>query len=401
LSQSPQLSNAELRVLDQIDQEEVIAFHRRLVQIPSINPPGDVRVAIAACEEPLAAAGFSTRTIARLEHMPNLIATYGPTGGPVRGFNAHLDVVPIGERSAWTHEPFGAEVENGRIYGRGAGDDKASVTAQVMAGIALARSGIELRGQLVVNEVADEESGGFEGAGYVVEQEAFAPDFMIVGEQTMNEIALGEKGGSPTRIVVRGRTAHGALPWEGANALEAMAEIIVALRRSYWPVLAQRTHPYFHPSSASVNLITAGVKTNVVPDVAEIYVDRRLVPGEEPAEVLAELRAIAIEAVKDFEGISVTVEEVWPGSGATLTDEASPLVAAMRGANERLGLSTNLRGFSMATDGRYWARDGVPTIIYGPGDPKLAHIPDEWVGIDEIMEATRAYALAAVAILGA
>jgi len=394
-----QLSTIEQQVLDQISEEEVIAFHRRLVQIPSVNPPGDVREAIAVVESTLAAEGFETRIVSDLDIMPSLVASIGNDDGPVLAFNAHVDVVPIGETSAWKYEPFGAEIVEGRIYGRGAGDDKASVTAQVMAAIAIARAGVSLRGRLIVNEVADEEVGGFHGSGFVHREGFFKPDYMIVGEQTMNEVALGEKGGVPTRVRVYGRTAHGALPWEGANAIEAIAEVIVALRRTYWPVIAERTNPYFHPSSASVNLFSGGVKSNVVPDYAEIQIDRRLVPGEDPTAVVQEMREVAEAALADFPGVRVEVEEVWPGGSATLTDEDSPLVRAMQGANARLGLSTNLRGFSMATDGRFWSREGVPTIIYGPGDPKLAHVPDEWVGVEEIMEATRAYALTALSIL--
>jgi succinyl-diaminopimelate desuccinylase len=393
------LSENERNVLALIDEDEVIQFHGGLVRIPSVNPPGDVREAIAYCEKPLATAGFETTIVSMVDEMPSLIATIGNDDGPTLGFNAHVDVVPIGERSAWTHDPFGAEIVDGRIYGRGAGDDKASVTAQIMAALALARSGLPLKGRLVVNEVADEESGGFHGAKYVTENDFFTPDFMIVGEQTMNEVALGEKGASPTVIEVRGRTAHGALPWEGANAIEAMAEIIVALRREYWPVIAERTNSYFHPSSASVNLFTGGVKTNVVPDYAEIYVDRRLVPGEEPRTVIAEIDAIVQRVIGEFPGCTARAYEKWTGSVATATDEASTLVQAMVGANRRLGLSTSLRGFSMATDGRFWAHQGIPTIIYGPGDPNLAHIPDEWVGVDEVIQATRAYALAAVSML--
>ncbi|MBA3274402.1 MAG: M20 family metallopeptidase [Chloroflexia bacterium] len=393
------LTANERLVLDCIEEEAVIAFHQGLVRIPTVNPPGDVREAIAFCEAPLADAGFSTEVVSTDDIMPNLIAQFGPRGGPVLGFNAHVDVVPVGERSVWRHDPFGAEIDDGKIYGRGAGDDKASVTAQVMAGLALAKSGVPLSGQLVVNEVADEEAGGFKGAAFVSEREFFTPDFMIVGEQTFNGIALGEKGASPTRISVRGRTAHGALPWEGANAIEAMAEIIVALRRDYWPVLATRTSPIFHPSSASVNLFEGGIKSNVVPDYAQIYVDRRLIPGERPAEVVKEIEAIARQAVAGLSGITVEVGEVFPGGEATSTPEDSPLVKAMVGANQRLGLSTALGGFSMATDGRFWARKGIPTIIYGPGDPKLAHVPDEWIGIDELLQATRVYALAAVALL--
>ena len=393
------LSEQEQAVLAQISEAEVIDFHRRLVQIPSVNPPGDVREAIALVESTLAAEGFETRIVSKLDIMPSLIATIGNDDGPVLAFNAHVDVVPIGEPSAWTHDPFGAEIVDGRIYGRGAGDDKASVTAQVMAAIALARSGVPLKGRLIVNEVADEEVGGFNGSGYIHEEGFFTPDYLIVGEQTMNEVALGEKGGVPTIIKVWGRTAHGALPWEGANAIEAIAEVIVALRRTYYPEIAQRTNPYFHPSSASVNLFSGGVKSNVVPDYAEIQIDRRLVPGEDPADVVAEMRAVAEEALKDFPGVRIEIDVPWPGGAATMTPEDSPLVRSMQGANERLGLSTNLRGFSMATDGRFWSREGTPTIIYGPGDPRLAHVPDEWVGVEEIMEATRAYALTALDLL--
>jgi len=393
------LTEPQRAVLEQIDNDAVIEFHRALVRIPSVNPPGDVRAAIERCRAPLDAAGFGTRVVLEQETMPNLIATFEAGAGPVVGFNAHLDVVPIGEPSAWTHDPFGAEVEGGRVYGRGAGDDKGSVAAQVMAAIALKKSGVPLAGTLVVNEVADEEVGGQHGARFVVEGNHFAPDFMIVGEQTMNEVALGEKGSAGTQIIVHGRTAHGALPWEGANAIEAMAEIIVALRRQYWPVVATRTNPYFHPSSASVNMFSGGVKGNVVPDRAEIVIDRRLVPGEDPETVREEMAAIAREAAAAIDGIRVEVDAPLAGGPASLLPAGSPLVQSMVRANQVLGLSTNLRGFSMATDGRFFARRGVPTIIYGPGDPRLAHVPDEWIGIDEILQATRAYALTALSLL--
>ena len=393
------LSDTERSVLEAIDERAVVEFHRGLVRIPSVNPPGDVREAIAFCEAPLAAAGFATRTVAIDATMPNLIASYGHADGPTVCFNAHVDVVPTGERSAWTHDPFGADIEDGKIFGRGAGDDKASVAAQVMAGLALARSALPIKGTLTINEVADEEAAGTKGTGYVVEQGFITPDFVIVGEQTLNRVALGEKGAAPSKLVVRGRTAHGALPWEGANAIEAMAEIIVALRREYWPVLEQRTHRHFHHSSGSVNMIDGGVKANVVPDLASAYIDRRLVPGEEPAEVRAELLEIARRAVAGLPGITVELEDVRFGGRATLADEGDRLVQTMIGANGVLGLSPDPTGFSMATDGRFFARQGVPTIIYGPGDPRLAHVPDEWIGIDELLQATRAYALAAVRLL--
>lgn len=396
-----QLADLEERVLSEIREDEVVAFHRAIVQAPSVNPPGDVREAHAVALEKTREAGFDARSVGDLEEMPNLVATYGDLNGPTLCFNSHLDVVPIGERSAWRHDPWGAEIDGGRIYGRGAGDAKASVAAQVMAGVAVARSGIPLKGNLVVNEVADEEVGGVHGAGLMVRERYFTPDWVIIGEQTRNQVAVGEKGSAGTEVVVHGRTAHGALPWEGANAIEAMAEIIVALRRELWPRLAERTHPFFHPSSASINMMEGGVKANVVPDRASFYIDRRLVPDENPEECVAEIDRIARAAVDGMPGIRVEVRPAYPGNWSRPVPVEDPLVQAMMGANARLGLSTEPTGFSMATDGRFFAKAGFPTIIYGPGDPSTAHIPDEWVGIDEIMEATRAYAIAAVRLIGA
>jgi succinyl-diaminopimelate desuccinylase len=388
------------QVLGKIDADETIAFLQALVRDEaSVNPPGDVRESIRVCQEKLAAEGFETEIIGDLEIMPNLLATLSRGDGLTLMFNAHVDVVPTGEVSAWSHPPFAAEIAGGRVYGRGAGDDKASVTAQVMGAIALARSGVAFNGTLIVNVVADEETGGRHGAKFVSENMMRRPDFVIVGEQTLGRVALGEKGFASTEVIVHGRAAHGALPWEGANAIEGMAEVITALRRELWPRLAERTHPYFHPSSASINMIEGGVKNNVVPDRCRIYVDRRIIPGEDPEQDVQEIREIAQRAIAAVPGARVEVNGVGLGR-ASMSEPDAPVVQAMLAANAHLGLNTELTGFSMGTDGRHFAAIGIPTIIYGPGDPALAHIPDEWVGIDEVLDATRAYALAALELLG-
>ena len=147
-------------------------------------------------------------------------------------------------------------------------------------------------------------------------------------------------------------------------------------------------------------MIEGGVKENVVPDVCEIYIDRRNVPGEDPMECLAEIREIAERAVTAVPGVTVEVYTNTEMRAATMNPPDAAHVVAMVEANRYLGLNTDLTGFSMGTDGRFFADMGYPTIIYGPGDPRIAHIADEWVGIDEVMEATRAYALTALELLG-
>jgi succinyl-diaminopimelate desuccinylase len=389
------------RVLAQIDEAETVSLLQSLVRVPSVNPPGDIRDAIALCIAPLQAAGFACRTESIEDTKPNLIAEYGDAAGPSLCLNAHLDVVPTGEVEAWTHPPFAADLVDGRVYGRGAGDDKASVTAQIIAGLAIAWSEVPLKGRLIINVVADEEIGGRAGAALMVQGGFLRPDFDIVGEQTQGRVLIGEKGGAGIRIIVYGRAAHGALPWEGANAIEGMARVIVALQDELWPKLEQRTHPYFHHSSASINLISGGVKSNVVADRCEIYVDRRVVPGEDPQVSWNEAADIARRVIAGIPGLRVEFDTGMRLRAATLTDPDSPLVQAMVRANAVLGFSTELGGFSMGTDGRFFADAGCPTIIYGPGDPSLAHVPDEWVGVEEVVNAAKAYALAALSLLAA
>ncbi|MGH2551473.1 MAG: M20 family metallopeptidase, partial [Thermomicrobiales bacterium] len=319
---------AAARVLGEIHQKEVIEFLQKLIQQPSVNPPGDVRKAVEVCQRVLDAEGFATRIVAIDEVKPNLVAEFGPGDGPVLCFNAHLDVVPPGELAGWKFGPFDGTEHDGRVYGRGAGDDKASVAAQVMAAIALARSEVPLRGSIVVTAVADEEIGGPAGTRAMIEHSGIKPDYVVVGEQTMNRVAVGEKGFSGCKIVTIGKTAHGALPWEGANAIEAMAEVIVALRRELWPKLKHRTHPYFQPSAATVNLIEGGVKANVVPDRCEIYIDRRAIPGEDLVASVAEVREIAERAVANVPGVTVAIEVPF-SVPAIMTPADSPTVTAL------------------------------------------------------------------------
>jgi acetylornithine deacetylase/succinyl-diaminopimelate desuccinylase family protein len=391
------------RVLAEIREDEVIEFLRDLVRIPTVNPPGDVREAAEYCRRKLAHEGFETTFETVESTKPNLIAWLRAGDGPTLLFNSHLDVVPVGEEASWTHPPFAAEVADGRVYGRGANDDKASVTAQVLGAIALKRSGVPLRGILIVNEVADEEVGGRLGAALIAERADIRPDYVIVGEPTLNRICVGERGGVGISVLVFGRTAHGALPWEGVNAIEGMARVITALQRELWPRLERKTHPYFAHASATISLIEGGVKTNVVPDRCSIFIDRRLIPGETPEEAIAEVREVAEQAVAGVPGLRVEVGPAyeWGGRLAVMSPPDSAVVQTMLTVNRFLGLDSDLTGFSMGTDGRFFAAKGYPTIIYGPGDPSLAHKPDEWVGVDEVLTATRAYALAALLVLGA
>jgi succinyl-diaminopimelate desuccinylase len=268
-----------------------------------------------------------------------------------------------------------------------------------MAGAALARAGVPLDGALIVTTVADEETGGNRGAGYIVREGHVEADYAIVGEQTLGEICVGERGAAAVDVTVYGATGHAATPWKGVNAIEGMARVITALREELWPVLEARTHPYFPHSTATISIVEGGVKTNVIPDRCRIHIDRRILPGEEPAAVADEIRQVAERALAGERGLRVEVT-LKGGRTAIESDPQSPVGRALREATRYLGKEPVLTGFFAATDGKHFAAAGVPTLIMGPGDPSTAHTPDEWVGVDEVLEATKLYALAALALLG-
>lgn len=387
------------RVLNAIDADETIAFLQDLVRVPSVNPPGDVREAIRLCQQTLNAEGFATEVVGATPEQVNLVATReGGAPGPRLAFNAHVDVVPIGEEAAWTYPPFGAEIHDGRVYGRGAGDDKASVTAQVMAGVALARAGGPLAGALIITEVADEETTGALGAGYIVQGGYVEADFVIVGEQTNCQICVAERGAVGVGVTVHGASGHAAAPWSGANAVEGMALVISALRTQLWPVLEARTHRYLPHSTATISTIEGGVKTNVIPDRCDIFIDRRILPGETAAGVAAEICIVAEQALTEAPGLRVDVEAKW-SRPARESDPESPVGRSLQAATRYLGKEPVLTGFFAGTDAKHFAPKGWPTLVMGPGDPATAHTPDEWVGVDEVLEATRLYALTALALL--
>ena len=388
-------------VFDHIDQDETISLLQDLVRDPdSVNPPGDVTRSVQVATSKLEAEGFDCETIGDLDHVPNLVARYRFGDGPSLLYNAHVDVVPVGDESAWEFPPFDGTIARDRVYGRGSGDDKASVAAQIMSAIALKRSGLEFNGEIIINVCGDEETGGLHGAQYTVNTLDPKPDFVVAGEQTLNRVCVGERGGAGVSVTVIGKTAHAALPWNGVHTIEGAAEIIAALRRELWPKLEARRHPLFDPpSTATISLIDGGVKTNVVPDRCTFHVDRRILPGETSEEATEEIRLIAERVAGQFPGMSVEVQGRIGGK-ATLLDVDSPIVHAMAAANRTLGIDETPIGYNMGTDGRHFAAAGIPTIIYGPGDPSLAHVPNEWVGIDEVMEATNAYALCAVNLFG-
>jgi succinyl-diaminopimelate desuccinylase len=414
-------------VLERVESmaDEMVAFAQQLVAIPTVNPPGEN---YRACAELIgsrlaefdyevayvAAEGLAEHTdryprinvIGELRHAP---------ARPRLHFNGHFDVVPAG--NGWTGDPFAGLVRDGKLFGRGATDQKAGIAASIYAVEAIRRAGVRLTGAMEQSGTVDEESGGFAGMAYLAERGYVTrdrTDFVILTEPlNVDRVCLGHRGVYWFEVATIGRIAHGSMPFLGISAIGKMADFISAIERELQPALSLRTtampveppaarHPSININSISGGQPAGGFQTPCVADRCEAIFDRRFLI-EEPVdqvrgEIHAILRGLAAQDA-DFRYEMKDLMTVHPAQ----TDPKSQLVSTMAGAvRDVLGVEPPLIASPGTYDQKHVMRLGHvdQCIAYGPGILHLAHQPDEYCRIDHMLEASKAMALVAMRLLG-
>jgi acetylornithine deacetylase/succinyl-diaminopimelate desuccinylase family protein len=364
----------------------LVALLQALIQIPSPNPPGDCRAVADYCEAFLRQAGFATVKVAPDDRAWSVVGQIGNDDGPTVLYHAHIDTVPLGQNARWSVEPFAGTVRDGRIYGLGSIDDKAPLAAMLQVAATVGQRPERLRGRLVVVCAAEEEVGGRLGTKWLADNGYLPPtDFAVVGEQTHNRVATAHKGVLRAAFHVAGRTSHATDPWRGRNAINGMAHLILDLERYQRDVLERRPHPLLGPPSINVGVIMGGVSANVVADACTIRVDRRMVPGEDPAAVMDELRAIvaARQAVDPERTYSVDSFLV---SNWFQTDASSPHTQHfLRISAAETGTPAEPIGYLPGSDAKHLVdivRGGM--VVFGPGTYEVAHSTDEYTEIEEL-----------------
>jgi succinyl-diaminopimelate desuccinylase len=385
------------RLADYVDEGSVRNLLRSMIREASVNPPGGERSCAEVVAKKLKSLGLEVELVEKEQGRTNVVARLrGTQGSPVLLYNGHIDVVPEG--NGWSLDPFSGKFVEGRLYGRGAADMKSGVASMVAAAEAIVKSGFKLKGDLLITAVADEETGSLKGTRYLIER-GLKADMAVVSEPTDLRVEIAHKGILWAEITTRGRGSHASRPHLGVNAVEKMYTVISALHEielEGWNPLFDVPQPVL-----SVTTISGGTKINVIPDLCKIEIDRRLLPKETPEYALQQVKK-AINRAKTRDptiDASVKVLEEWPSMEVT-PDE--PIVKSLVGVVEgRTGVKPKLFGKAAGTDASWLVRDAsIPTVIYGPGDPRFSHTPDEYVELEKVTEAARVFAILAGDVLG-
>jgi succinyl-diaminopimelate desuccinylase len=372
LSKSPQLGQL-------VSESEIVDLLQRLIRVDSSNPPGQEEPVALLMAEVLGGAGLEV-TVDRFQPgRANVVARWRGEGRkPALLLSGHLDAVPAG-RAEWKYPSHGGVVKDGVLYGRGAVDMKGALAAMAAALLAFSRTGVPLAGDVVFAGTAGEEVDSA-GARRLITQEIGAVGELVVGEPTGLQLASAHKGALWLEIETFGKAAHGSMPDQGRNAILAMMEVMGHLngfRSDTAP------HPLLGRPTLNVGSIHGGNQPNVVPDHCAIRVDVRTLPCDSHEVITEELRQrLGIPSIRQLNSMAA----VETPSDAPLIQSAMQLAAGVDGGRPKL------RGMTYYSDASVLAQAlGVPALICGPGDERLAHQTDEHVALEDVFAAARFY----------
>lgn len=374
---------------DRVDRDRLVERLVEMVRIPSVNPfgaavgPGTGEAAMAEyLADHLDRLGFAVETRSPAPGRPNVWGISSGGDGPVLALAGHLDTVGV----TGYEDPFSGARRDGRVHGRGSCDMKAALAAFLEVAEVLKGAGRALGGRVMIAGLADEELGMLGSAAFG--SSGPVPDYAIVGEPTGLRICPAHLGQYAFRVRTFGHAVHSSIAETGVNAIEHMVRVIALIDRCREDLATATPHPLCGTGRISPTVIRGGDMVAIVPDLCELDIDRRLVPGESAAAVRADLARRLDDLASTIPGFEYEI-------GAPLVDAApldtpvdSPLVEAARRAAAERGTEAEVGAFSAATDA---PNLGVPAVVWGPGSLAQAHTLDEFVEVDQVVEATHLY----------
>ncbi|SFJ75583.1 M20 family metallopeptidase [Thermoflavimicrobium dichotomicum] len=379
-----------------VDTRDAIQFLQEMIRIDSTNPPGHEHRVTEWLARRFERIHLPFQVMQIEDGRSNLEVRLTGTGRKKLFFCGHMDTVATGDWTAWTYPPFSGELVDNRLYGRGASDMKSGLAAMVLAIESLYRDAMKLDGDVILLATAGEEVDSCGARRYREEIGVDDVDAIVIGEPTHEKVVIGHKGALWLEVTCFGKTAHGSMPDQGINAIEHMIQFIEQLKiyEHEW----RKEERILGKSSITVTQMHGGIQTNVIPDRCVIHLDIRSVPPQSHLDLIREIKQKAEALSKEINGFRAEVRMLLDRA-PILSSTSSDIIQT---ALQIKGLSEDdVYGVSYYTDGSVLnPQSTIPTLIYGPGDEKLAHQPNEWVDVDAYIRSISFYRELAIQYLG-
>ena len=393
--------------------DEQVRFLQELVRVPTDTPPGNNAPHAQRTSELLEAMGLSVEKhvipeaevhAVGMQSVTNLLVRRKFGAGPTVLLNAHGDVVPPGE--GWTHNPYGGEIEDGKMYGRATAVSKCDFSTYAFALRALEAIAKPTYGSVELLFTYDEEFGGEVGPAWLLKHGIIHPDLMIAAGFSY-QVITAHNGCLQMEVTVHGKMAHAAIPDSGVDAIQGAVHILNALyaQNTLYQNISSDVKGINHPY-LNVGQIEGGTNTNVVPGRVTFKLDRRMIPEENPAEVEAGLRALMAQAAAEKKGISIEVKRLLLANAMRPLPGNKPLVDAIQLHGEAVfGEPIPALGTPLYTDVRLFCEAGIPGVIYGAGPRTVleshAKRADERIDLEDLRRATKVIARSLCDLLNA
>jgi succinyl-diaminopimelate desuccinylase len=376
-----------------VEPEQAVVFLQQLIRLNSVNPPGnEEQVAHFIATHFANVPGCKVRLVSIASGRSNVEIVFGSKQKtlPALLFTGHLDTVSPGELSNWTHDPFAADMVDEKIYGRGAADMKGGVAAIVLALEALARSSTELACDVIFLGTVGEEVDQAGACVFLNEGKMEGVGAVIVGEPTNGDLGPAHKGALYIRLSTYGRTAHGSTPEQGVNAVKHMITLVDHIEKHV--DLVAPAHALLKPPTLTLTTLSGGIQTNVIPDRAQATFDIRTVPGLDHDFVIRQVKQGIAELTQRLPGFRAEME-ILNNRPPVSTPTESPLMGlAQQVYRDILGRQPIIRAPNFYTDASVLSIPRqIPTLIYGPGDDRLAHQPDEFIDVSAYLSSIYFY----------
>jgi len=367
-----------------VNKDRLVKLTRKLLQFDSVNPPGNELAVSRFIEKDMRSLGLEVKTYSFAKNRPNVVATLKGTWPRKKAaahavlITPHIDTVPFG--TGWKFNPIGGQVHQGRIYGRGASDDKGNAAVGMEVMRSLVEDGVRLKRDIIYAATVDEETGSHKGIRPLLKKGILRPGVALITDSEEFDCIIAQKGLFHCRVQIFGKKAHGAYNWRGVSAIEIAARVINRLKKHQFKY---KKHPLLVPPTKNIGMIRGGDKVNMVADFCEFALDIRFMPGMTAAGVLKEVKRIVAKEAKKFKVIIDDSQKPYQ------IDPRHPFVKTYVDVCRKMGIKAAQLGSQGATVITFFQEYGIPAFSTGWGAHGVIHANDEYARVKTLYNGAR------------